>query len=198
MAQGRAITMAMRNRFGCLALLALLVCAPLVGWQTYQYVWYQSVLPHGVEARWIEYRKQAAWGFGPGADEVGLIIYRLEKASLSKIEDGGLAYLSDASESQVLVNASQRKANERRTYWDWKRTPIVPLWSEHGEHNCGREPGIGAFLDRNDFRCKLDPKTVSRVNAIISSDNAFYAHGRGGSVVIVAPAEKRVILAYSG
>lgn len=188
----------MRKRFGCLALLALFGCAPFVGWQAYQYVWSQSLLPHGVETRWIDYRKQAAWGFGPGADQVGLIIYRLDNASLSKIENGGLGYLSDASESPALVNISQRKARERRTYWDWKRTPIVPLWSGHGEHSCGREPGIGAFLDRSDFRCKLDPKTVSRVNAILRSDNAFYAHGRGGSVVLVAPAEKRVILAYSG
>ena len=188
----------MMKRTGCLVGLVMAIALPVIGWQALQYVWYQGSLPFGISAPGIEYRLTDTSGLGPGANEVGLVVYRMDEASARKTESGGLAYLQAEAAPPHAVRMSEREARNRRTYWGWRQTPMAPRWTGHGEHLCGRETGIGAFLDQGDFRCRLDMKIVRRIDGILNSEGAYYAEGRGGSVIIVAPRQQLVILAFSG
>jgi hypothetical protein len=174
----------MSVRAGCLAVFAVLLATLVVGCKVYQHGWYQSLLPPGVDAAVIEYRKAKVDGLGPGGNEAGLLVYRMSPGTAQALKAGGVSYL-DA------------RAGEGRWY-GWRSTPVVmdARWTRRGEHNCGREPGIGGYL--GDFRCQVDRKVIEEVNLMITAPGSYYAYSPGGRVMILAPAQRKVIVAYIG
>ena len=177
---------------GCLGTLAVSIMVCVIGWETLQYSWYQSLLPAGIEAPLVEYKRFRNYGFGPGGDEAGLIVYRMSERSARLLERDGIDHLLRAAEAEP--------GRSRRTYWEWRATPVVldRRWTSHGEHSCGREPSIGSVVDYADFRCGLRPSVVDRIDRIVFASGAYYASGRGSSMIIVAPRERLVVLAYNG
>ncbi|MDQ8029620.1 MAG: hypothetical protein REJ23_12915 [Brevundimonas sp.] len=181
--------------------IALLVCglATFAAVGLLEYRWRQSLLPLGVRAPVITYAKETTWGWGPGGNETGVIVYRMDRTSAERVRAGGIAWLE--GEASRPTGPLQRPAADRRlrrTYSDWRTTPLEALWSGHGEHSCGREPGLGAYVDYDDFRCRVDPEVIARANRVLQTPGAFVARGQAGRIVIVAPAERLVIIAYNG
>ncbi len=164
-----------------------------------EYRWRQNLLPLGVQAPVITYAREVVWGWGPGGNETGLIVYRMDRASAERVQAGGIAWLeNEATRSVAPLRRPAMDRRMRRTYSDWRMTPLAELWAGHGEHNCGQEPGLGVYLDYADFRCRVDPEEIARANRLLLTPGSFVARARGGRVVIVAPAERLVIVAYNG
>lgn len=175
------------KRFGCLWALISVVVLSIIGWQVVAYSWYQGLLPHGLSAPIITYRINRADGFGPGGNEAGLIVYRMSEATARLVERQGLTYLE-----------STGRREDHGQYFQWRETPLVPLWSGHGEHTCDRTPGIGAFVDYGDLRCHLSKPEVEAINRILSTHGSYVAQGTGSSVIIVAPRQRKIVIAYNG
>jgi len=136
---------------------------------------------------------------GPGGNETGIIVYRMNRGSADRIRAGGIAWLEDeATGSHEPLRRSAMDRRLRRTYSNWQTTPMADIWTGHGEHSCGREPGLGVYVDYADFRCRVDPDVIARANRVLRTPGAFVARARGGRIVIVAPAERLVIVAYNG
>jgi hypothetical protein len=57
---------------------------------------------------------------------------------------------------------------------------------------------IRNFLEIYGFAIPLDPAMEKFANRVIWSKGAYYAYGRGGSLIVVAPREKVIIFAYAG
>lgn len=161
--------------------------------------WYRSVedrfwrdrLPAELGRVSTEYRKTADYGFGPGGNSAGVILYRLPAHSADALLENGIG---------PLEPVGARSGSRSWRFRNWRPTPVVfdERWTRHGDHLCGQEPGIGAFVDYAAFRCDVDPAVVARVNRISSRPGAYYAYGRAGSVILVAPRERLVILAFNG
>lgn len=60
----------------------------------------------------------------------------------------------------------------------------------------GTSLGIGGYL--GDFRCQVDRKVIEEVNLMITAPGSYYAYSPGGRVMILAPAQRKVIVAYLG
>ena len=174
------------RRVGCLLVLVTVLAVPWFCWELYSYRYYQGWLPQGVDAPIVQYKKVATPGFGPGGQDTGLLVMHMTDQSANLLEREGLVFLQ---------NSRSSRAND---YYGWAGTPVVPMWSGHGEHSCGREPGIAAYVDYGDFRCHLKASVVAEINRIISSPGAYYARGSGSRVIIVAPQHRKVIIAFNG
>lgn len=189
----------MTKRTGCLIALALLIFVPFIAWQIFIYQWYQGVLPVGVTAPVVQYRNTETHGFGPGGDAVGIVVYRMDSRTAARLKQKGIAYLNEAASERGPLTRKERDRVERRTYDSWLQTPVSleKIGKGHGEHNCGREPGIGAYLDSYNFRCSVSPSVIAEANRILATPGAYYSYRRGrSSLVVLAPAERKVIFAY--
>lgn len=161
--------------------------------------WYRSVedrlwrdrLPSELGRVSTEYRKTADYGFGPGGNSAGIIVFRLEAHSADRLLANGIG---------PLEQAGVRPGSRSWRFWNWRPTPVVfdGRWTRKGDHVCGGEPGIGAYVDYAAFRCDLDPAVIARVNGILSRPGAYYAYGSASSVILVAPRERLVVLAFNG
>lgn len=153
--------------------------------------WWRTRLPPELGPVSTEYRKTVNYGFGPGGNSAGIVVYRLSAASADSLLDHGL---------EQLKNAPVPSASRSWRYWDWRPTPVAltKRWTQHGEHSCGKEPGIGAYIDYAALRCDVDPAVITRVNSILSRPRAYYAYGSASSVILVAPRERLVVLAFNG
>jgi hypothetical protein len=127
-------------------------------------------------------------GFGPGGNETGVIVYSLPSAVAEQIADKGLQYFSSPG----------------RQAFGWLATPIETgnlSWSETKrlEGSSGSQAKrLEDFLNRYGFGIEI-PSWISRLaNQAIVSPGNFFSYGPGGGVIIVIPAERKVVLAYAG
>lgn len=189
--------MTKRTRF--LIALVLLVMVPSVAWQALDYSWYQGALPLGVTAPLVQYKTTKTYGLGPGGNGAGIVVYRMDSQTAARLKDRGIAYLNEAASEDGPLTREQRRKRDRRTYTEWRATP-VPLQevgNSHGDHTCGREPGLGSYLDTFDFRCRVSSQVIRDANRLLSAPGSYYAYRHGRSArVIVAPDERKVIYAY--
>lgn len=187
----------MASRRRTLIVSVILAAAMLAGtgalgvarFQSAKEAFWRDKLPAGLEVESLEYRKTADYGFGPGGNSAGIVVYRLRYGSAEQFLARG------------LDTAGRDGSHARRwRYWNWRPTPVAfdARWTRHGDHICGREPGIGAYIDYGDIRCTVDPAVIARVNRIVTGPGAYYAYGSASSVIVVAPAEALVILAFNG
>jgi hypothetical protein len=107
------------------------------------------------------------------------------------VASGGLPYL--------IAHSLAEGRDDRRSYYGWRRTPVVRdnHWSapEAGEPEA---VSLTAYLNRYGFEIPVDGDVAAEADRLMRTPGAYYAYGRGGSMVIVAPRVKRVVMAYAG
>jgi hypothetical protein len=157
-----------------------------------------GLVPADLNVSTIVYANEENWGFGPGGNETGLMVYELPVATAQAISARGLAYFTQADNTSSL-----------RLFSPWRATPIAfdRHWRNYmaaessrlteSERAAANVPGIANYLNRYGFGIPLDPAIERLVNEIVSSPGSFYGYGRTG-IVIVAPLRKRVVFAYAG
>ena len=181
----------LRRARGCLAAALLAVLLGFAGCTGIGYFWRQGHVPHGVRAPIILYAAERNFGFGPGGNETGLIVYRMTDQSARAVAKGGTAYL--------IAHSLPTDRDDRASYIDWRPTPIIrdDRWStpEPGEPSA---VSLSAYLNRYGFEIPVKARVAAEVDRLMRSPGAYYAYGGGGSLVIVAPRTKRVVLAYAG
>jgi len=74
-----------------------------------------------LQVRRIVYANEESWGFGPGGNEAGIVVYALPDRVAENVEAGGLAYLTN-----LPPNVGRRQRDWRGHFTDWKPTPIEP------------------------------------------------------------------------
>jgi len=172
-------------RKGCLLQLVVLLAIPVLLWKVYAYSWRLSHAPAGLGIWLILSADEESWGFGPGGNETGLIVYKLSETAAERVAAGGVSYLAELG----------------GRYSGWKTTPIEHdrRWLPHPEW---RKPvpdraSIVHFLDQYGFGIKVDQQVSAMIDAALSSHGSYYAYGRTG-LVIVIPNTQRAIYAYAG
>jgi hypothetical protein len=178
----------MKRRIGCLPIVLLLLVTPYAAWKALEYRFQLGLLPPELNVWWISAAVTEHWGFGPGGNETGVIVYSLPSAVAEQIADKGLQYFSSPG----------------RQAFGWLATPIETgnlSWSETKrlEGSSGSPAKrLEDFLNRYGFGIEI-PSWISRLaNQAIVSPGNFFSYGPGGGVIIVIPAERKVVLAYAG
>ncbi|AFY94074.1 hypothetical protein [Chamaesiphon minutus] len=136
-----------------------------------------SFVPEKLSVSNIVYTKEEVFGFGPGGNETGVLVYELPDKIASDIEKIGIEY---------FVNLTPRQGNNSDLYRKWQKTPITDV-NKIEEH-----------LDRYGFGISIDRHIENEIDEAISKPGSFFANGRGGRILIVNPKNRRVFLAYSG
>lgn len=70
-----------RQRLGFGAIALAVIASPYLALKTGDYFSALSRVPQPLHASAIEYRVEKAWGFGPGGNETGFVVYRLTESS---------------------------------------------------------------------------------------------------------------------
>ena len=176
-------------RFGLLALgLGLL---PPVGVTQLRHRFHMQLVPDALEARGPLYVMEDSWGFGPGGNEAGILMFALPPRVASAIERGGTGYLS-----ALPPNADQQRRDWRGDFHDWQPTPVQP------DAGWPRSPRSGR-LELADYICAygfcidIDPAVAAAATRAVNAPGSYHARGRIGRIV-VDPRARRVYYFYNG
>lgn len=179
-----------------LAITGYLLCGFLGSdWISRRY--YAEFLPPALTTAKPLYKTKRHWGFGPGGNEVGLIVYALPEETALEIEQKGVAYLTSVSRSP------------RRGLYSWSETPMTAsrYWTEYmrlpDNHDYSKEiPKIEHYLDRYGYGFGINPPNefLDIANEALLESSNFYAYPDlgGGGFVLIIPKRRRIIYAYAG
>ncbi|MEO1238818.1 MAG: hypothetical protein AAFW64_03970, partial [Pseudomonadota bacterium] len=97
-----------------IALIAVLIV--VLGWQALAYRHHLRHLPAEIGVWQRLYVSERAWGFGPGGNETGILVYAMPGDVRAKIEAGGEAYLESFGPNPWGTLQGR--------FGDWHATPI--------------------------------------------------------------------------
>jgi hypothetical protein len=147
-------------------------------------------VPPGLGVTTVLYSSEHSWGFGPGGNETGVIVYVLPNGIANDVQSHGISRLSDLSKKTVS------DGDWRGRYETWQATPTQLEGSDENT-NAVMSYDVENYLNRYGFGIYLDPTVKRQINDAISNGGSFLAHGRIG-VLIVAPSIQRVFYIYNG
>lgn len=150
-----------------------------------------AFVPDALEVRHIVYAKEASEGFGPGANEAGILVYAIPGPIADRIEAEGLAFLDHLPD-----NTRSRSARWQGCFEAWQRTPIVPdaRWpagtGRHGSLVYDYVCAYGVCID-------IDDAILGDTAAALTEAGNYVAYGRIG-MLVVSPKRRRAYFLYSG
>lgn len=181
------------------ALLIVTCIAALLwlAWKGLTYHHHLRFVPEEMNVRSIVYVAEESWGFGPGGNETGIIVFEMPTQVRRQLFGrDGLLWLN------ALPSPSWRGWYARFGGWHTTPPPENPLWYKPevcppGSMDKAQCRGIAAFMGRWGFPVPIDHEIEAMVNEALFTPGAYYAFGRTG-VLILIPKQARVVFAYSG
>ncbi len=171
--------------------LAVLVALAYAGWEWFKSDHHLSFVPSAMGVQRVLYVSEESWGFGPGGNETGVIVYEMPAPISAELSRRGLVYLNELS--------SEATARDwRGRYSDWQRTPIEIKGVWRPTEALPTSSPLRDYLDRYGFAIPVRSDVEHLANDALLNPGNFYAHGRAGGVIILIPSEKRMIYAYRG
>ena len=112
---------------GCLTALAGVAALLVGGQQTMMYLWRMGAVPNGLNAPVVLYAKEKSWGFGPGGNESGVVIYRLTDGSARKVAKGGVPTSPPRPTAASATTAGRTTSGGRRPSATTNNGPPEPI-----------------------------------------------------------------------
>lgn len=182
---------------GLLATIVIALMATIAHgvWADYSYRSARGHLPAALKIVNITYQNEEVWGFGPGGNETGVLVYSLDAKSWAAIDEHGLAFL------ETLTHT----ANHPRHPWPllWEQTPIAQAheswWRipDPGNYPMGDAPRLMNYLARYGFWIPVNETVKEEINKTISRSGGFITETRVG-YIIISPEIRRAYFVYSG
>lgn len=135
-----------------------------------------SRLPPQLGVEKVVYAETDSWGFGPGGNESGVVVYELP------------SHVSGANPSAL--------APELR----WETTPLQGHreWFEgEGASRTDTGPLLNNYLNQYGFGIPIKREVVSEIDRAVSVPGSWYAYTRNG-VILLMPLINRVAYIYAG
>lgn len=148
--------------------------------------------PAGLGVSQVLYAREESWGFGPGGNESGVIMFELPVDVARAIERQGIAFLDQCASARGLV----RGASASRTAYQWKATP-VPIEGSDDSTNSTQSYNIDEYLNRYGFGLPIDKKLARNINDALSSQGNF-VDDNGRRLIIIMPKAAKLVVAYRG
>ena len=175
----------------------VIICSAVTYYKHLEIAYRLSFVPERLKVEKILYAKEESWGFGPGGNETGVIVYELPEAIAKQISKDGINHLSS------LPHQSTESHDWHGRYEKWHSTPIPYSDNWAGTKSESKtNPGafvaeIKMYLNRYGFSIPIDPNIEAEIDYTISEKDSFFAYGRIG-LIIINPRARRVIYAYNG
>jgi hypothetical protein len=185
----------MSRRLQWIIVIAVVIGVPLLGYQLIVYVWRLGFVPQAMNVWSVLYASEQSWGFGPGGNETGIIVYKMPETVAAQLEKDGLKYLEHL--------AQQSHGGWRGRYETWLPTPVVydQRWrrDNRGESEglTWTSPGMGDYMFAYGFWIPIDKDVERMVNDALFRPGSYYAYGRIGMIVLI-PAARRIVYTYKG
>jgi hypothetical protein len=181
-----------------LKILAVIITISFIGFKFWEYKFALETIPDELSVYKILYRKEHAWGFGPGGNETGIRVYELPEKAIEDIQKQGIEYFRN------LPSNTNGGRNWRGRYQNWFETPIevTRYWTDYMSLNDDADyskqiPSISNYMNAYGFGLDIKPEIKKLADDAITNSGNYYAYGRIG-IIIVIPKQKRVIYAYNG
>lgn len=150
-----------------------------------------SLVPDALQVTSIVYVMEESWGFGPGGNETGILVYRLPAATAA-LAGTGLGFFEN-----MPGNSATAGRRWRGSYSDWKETPIAA--DERHWPVDSRQQSLSSldYLCRYGFCIEVAAALIRDVDSLINSPGSYYAYGRIG-LIVVSPEKRLVVYLYNG
>jgi hypothetical protein len=172
-----------------------LFASPYIAWKVYEHHAILARVPAPLNVASVEYRLEESWGFGPGGNETGFLVYRLSDASTRWAQEQG-AQLGDRLPGGSKV---------------WRKTPVDDVSDRESWHSYDRDPAmmsaerlkphpatVAEYLEKYGFTIPIEEGREVEVDRAIQTPGSFYSSGAGGSVTVVDPGRGKVYFFYAG
>ena len=143
----------------------------------------------------IIYSKEDSQGFGPGAREAGVVVYKLPDETIRKVREQGLIFVG-ASNSQL----AEGQDGYRRKYSNWKTTSIEGIREWRCESTECPSPGkisVQNFLGADGYGVSIPSHISKEIDKVMSTTGSYYGKGRVGTLII-APDFGKAYFVFSG
>lgn len=156
-----------------------------------------SFIPAGLWVEKILYANEESWGFGPGGNETGVIVYELPDSVAREIDKVGIDYFA------TMPPKTGDSHDWHGRYEKWQSTPILsdPNWADPEKDDktssTTTAPEISNYLNKYGFCIAKDPNIEAEIDYAISETESYFAYGRIG-VLSVIPKTRIVVYAYNG
>jgi hypothetical protein len=172
-----------------LLLLALIIGTPLIAFKVYERNSILSFVPDALKVTSISYSEEAAEGFGPGANEAGIITYQMPERISKEIESRGIEFFRNLPPNKHLEDRDWRGR-----YDDWRETPIK---AEGHWKQSEKSLNIYDYICAYGVCIDIKPEILAQASLIVNSKGSYYAYGRIG-LIIVSPKNNLVLYLYTG
>lgn len=172
-----------------LALIALIL---FVSFKFYERQNHLSFVPEKLQVSTILYAEEESWGFGPGGNEAGVIVYELPDNVAKQVQKMGISYLTE-----MLLNASVAGIGWHRVYEKWQETPILVDSKEKDHQTISTKLIQKIDTIYGGYGITIAPDIENEINSAISKPGSYFAYGRIG-ILIVIPHKRKVVFAYNG
>jgi hypothetical protein len=179
----------------------MLLAVAILTWSTQTYTLRAHRLAHvppALEVTRILHAREQVWGFGPGGNEVSVIVYELPPYSAGKVREGGVAFLEGLRDPRPLPSRERD-----REYEGWAETPIragqhwTPRECEPSESNDCERPRLRHYLGSWGSMMGVDPDVERAVDEAVTRPGSYYGWARYGMLLVV-PMQGRVYYLYQG
>lgn len=166
-------------------------------YKSFEEKFHLSMTPDGLNVSNILYVNEETFGFGPGGNETGLIVYELSDKIAAEVERNGITYFANMPPNKGVDR------DFRGQYSEWNRTPMLldqSLKNSDQDKNSSSlhsTQKISNYLNQYGFSLEIDPLIEKQIDDTLSKSGSYFAYGRTG-MLIVAPDIRRVFYAYAG
>lgn len=160
------------------ALVALVIWA---GYIALSHAFYHSRMPEHAGVGRILYKRVQTFGFGPGGNETGLVVFRMSASAARRLQ---------ADPDAFLQKVSEFGRGRCHRFTNWTETPFVPQddyrW---GEASTGVPPGspatIQEFTNQFGFGIRFKSRYVRMLNEAFAEPGSYMSSGRCAWVVLM-------------
>lgn len=166
----------------------------LLGWASFALFsahFYRNQMPEHVGIGRVVYNNVKTFGFGPGGNETGLIIFTMSDRAAKALE---------TDPERFLASASVPRAERCGSFGEWAITPYTPERDSGAAVVPARLDGpatIEEILNRYGFGIRLPPAHSHMLNEALAKRGSYLAESKCGRVFLM-PAERRAALIIVG
>jgi hypothetical protein len=178
--------------------------AGILAWNGFIYRHHLRFVPEAMNVWWVRYVAEEAWGFGPGGNETGIIVFDMPEQVTRALE---------TTDALIWLQSLPRNTGQgwQGRYETWRVTPISATefgWADPDA--CPPEasdrhlfiyrngcPSISGYMGTYGFPIEFDADVEKMVNEALFSPGAYYAIGRIGMLILI-PARQRIVHVYNG
>ncbi|KCZ49925.1 MULTISPECIES: hypothetical protein [unclassified Hyphomonas] len=165
------------KRLGIGVVLAVLVI--WAGYTALSNAFYHGRMPEHAGVGRILYKRVESFGFGPGGNETGLVIFRMNAHAVKRLQSDPDAFFQKVSESG---------SGRCHRFRSWTETPFVPE-QRWGEASRSVEPGSPATIEeitnQYGFGIRFNARYVRMLNDSFARPGSYLGSGGCGSVVLM-------------